>query len=329
MDIVDTLMGALRTGLGLSGAVYAVAGIGLNLHFGYTGLLNFGHAGFLLVGAYGLGVTVDQGGPFLLGVAVGIIACIILALILGIPTLRLRADYLAITTIAASEILRLVTRARTFEDYTGGVFGLNRIADAFYAANPLPDGTYGFGSLTYSHNLAWVILVTWAIAILFAVTLWLLMRSPWGRVIKAIREDEDAARSLGKNVFAYKMQSLVIGGVMGGVAGMMFAIGIQNLRADFFDPLFTFFIYAVVILGGPATIWGPIAGSILFWAIISFSAGFMGDLVDAGVLSSAIFSDQDVGAFRFVVVGLGLMALMVWRPQGLFGRREEMLLDAR
>jgi ABC-type branched-subunit amino acid transport system permease subunit len=123
----DILVDALRTATGPTAASYALLAIGLNMHFGYTGLLNFGQAGFMLVGAYGVAITVSTfGGPLWLGVLVGLLGAVLLALLLGVPTLRLRADYLAITTIAAAEILRLLFRSTGAEPITGGVFGLRQ-----------------------------------------------------------------------------------------------------------------------------------------------------------------------------------------------------------
>src|SRR5690606_31579181 len=116
-----------------------------NVQFGYTGLLNFGQVGFLLVGAYGTAISADAGVPLPLAFLIGVAAAVALGLLLGLPTLRLRADYLAIVTISVAEILRLITRSRQLQDFTGGVFGLQGFASAFYRWNPIPQGTYGVG----------------------------------------------------------------------------------------------------------------------------------------------------------------------------------------
>ncbi len=129
----------------------ALAAIGLNVHFGYTGLLNFGQVGFLAIAAYGVGVGVTYLGlPFGLSILLGLGLAVLLALLLGIPTLRLRADYLAIVTIASSEVIRLVARSAVLRDVTGGSSGLTGFANGFYALNPLSNGTYGFGPWQYS-----------------------------------------------------------------------------------------------------------------------------------------------------------------------------------
>jgi neutral amino acid transport system permease protein len=329
VDFMRILTDASRAAIGPEAAIYCLAAVGLNVHFGYTGLLNFGQVGFMLLGAYGLAITVAVfGGSFWLGILVGILLAVALALILGIPTLRLRADYLAIVTIAAAEIIRFTFRSSPMRDLTGGVFGLQRFADTFYAMNPIPTGQYGFAFFQFgSHRRLWLLLVGWGLVALCSLLVWALMRSPWGRVIKSIREDEDAARSLGKNVFSYKMQSLVIGGVIGGIGGIVWSIGMQAVHPDTFLPVVTFFAYALLILGGAARVMGPIVGAVIFWFIVSAMDSFMRQAVGAGVLSANVFGSEAIGAMRFLLVGLGLMVLMAFRPQGIFGDRREMQLE--
>jgi branched-chain amino acid transport system permease protein len=326
MDFTRIIVDGLRAAVGPEAAVYALLAIGLNIHFGYTGLLNFGQIGFALVGAYGVGITVITfNGPLWLGVIVGIAMAVVLALILGIPTLRLRADYLAIVTIAAAEILRFIFRASPSIPLTGGVFGLQQFAGPFYNVNPIPPGNYGFWLFDFgSHRRLWVMLVGWGLVALCSLLVFALMRSPWGRVIKSIREDEDAARSLGKNVFNYKMQALVLGGVMGALGGMVLAFAQQNVYPDTYLPQLTFFAYTILILGGPARVGGPLVGAVLFWFLFeSMGTG----LRQAATLTWWPWGSGAVGAFRLMAVGLGLMLLMSFRPQGIFGDRREMQLD--
>jgi neutral amino acid transport system permease protein len=324
VDLVSILTDSLRASVGVPAAAYALAAAGLNVHFGYTGLLNFGHVGFMMVGAYGTAVTVDQGGPLWLGVG----AAVLLGLLLGIPTLRLRADYLAIVTIATAEILRLVARSNALEPLTRGVFGIQQFADPFYELNPIPSGRYGFGTFNFSHRQLWVILVGWLAVALVLLLLTALMRSPWGRVLKAIREDEDAARSLGKNVFAYKIQSLVLGGVIGALAGMLLAVDTQAVNPDTFISILTFFAYTVLILGGPGRILSPVLGAVIFWFLLQLTDGLLRGALEAGWLGNVI-EGSDIAAIRFALVGLGLMLLMILRPQGILGNREELLTDER
>lgn len=327
MDIGQILEVALSTAIGPQGAAFAIAAIGLNVHFGYTGLLNFGHVGFFLVSAYGAAITVDRGGPLWLGVVVGLVAAAVLAVLLGIPTLRLRADYLAIVTIAIAEILRLVVASRWASPVTGGAVGLKQVAVDFRDVNPIPDGTYGVGGLLFTERVLWVMVVGWALAALATVLVWSLFRSPWGRVMQAIREDEDAARSLGKNVFSFKMQSLVLGGVLGGLAGTVLMFNSISVAPNIYVAERTFFIYVIVILGGAGTILGPVAGTLVFWFLLEFSDGLLAGALDEGWISDSFLDRQDLAAVRFVLVGAGLIALMVFRPQGLFGSRDRLLME--
>ena len=252
------------------------------------------------------------------------------AVLLGIPTLRLRADYLAIVTIAAGEIVRLFARSVYATPVTGGSTGLTGFADGFYALNPFPRGRYGIGAVRLQRARAtFVLVVGWTLVALSSLLILALTRSPWGRVLKSIREDEDAVRSLGKNVYLYKMQSLIIGGVIGSLGGFIFALGTAAVQPDnYFTPL-TFFAYTILILGGPARVLGPIIGSIIFWALIVFVEQALSGAVRAGYISSSIMSTNQVGQVRFMLVGLGLMLLVIFRPQGIFGDKREVALDAR
>jgi neutral amino acid transport system permease protein len=316
--------------VGVDAIYFALAAIGLNIHFGYTGLLNFGQSAFLAMGAYGLAVSVSTYGlSFFVGIAVGIGLSILLALLLGIPTLRLRADYLAIVTIAAAEIIRLVARAVSLEDKLGGTDGLQGFSATFFDMNPYGRGQYGIGSVSFDERQFWVMTVGWCLIGLCCLVVWLLIRSPWGRVVKAIREDEDAVRSLGKNVYAYKMQSLVLGGVIGALAGFIAALGSGSVQPDLYGTETTFFAYTVLILGGVGRVFGPVIGAMLFWALLSVTDNTLRQAVDAGHISDSILSTSQVGQVRFMLVGLGLVLLLVFRPQGIFGNKKEMAIDER
>jgi len=325
MDLGKILIDAGRAAVGVPAAVYALSAIGLNLQFGYTGLLNFGHVASMLVGAYGLAITVDQGGSMWLGIVVGLILAVLLGLLMGVPTLRLRADYLAIVTIAVGEILRLVVRSRFAAPLTNALSGIQGFADSFYDLNPIPVGQYGIGTFRFDERLTFVLLVGWGLVGLTTLLIRRLTRSPWGRVIRAIREDEDAARSLGKNVFAYKLQSLMVGSAIGGLAGIVLAIAQQNVGPDNYLPLLTFYAFTIVIVGGPGTLRGPIIGSVIFWFVFSFFDGFITGAVTEGWFGD-LLDATDIGPIRFALFGVVLMWLMTYRPQGIFGKREELLI---
>lgn len=302
-------------------AIYALATVGLNLHFGYTGLLNFGHVAFMMVGAFGFASAVVMFDLSMwVAVLIAIIASAVLALLLGIPTLRLRGDYLAIATIAASEALRLFFNSGYLRPLTNASNGLGPAAEEFHALNPLDFGkNYDFGPFHYQGRALWTMIVTWGLVILASVLIWLLMRSPWGRVLKSVREDELAVRSLGKNVYSFKMQSLILGGVIGGLAGVMWTMHVSTQYPSNFDPKITFYLWVIMILGGAGRLFGPILGSVIFWFLFSFLDGFL----------KGLDLDINAGAARIAIVGLALMLLMVFRPAGILGNKEEMRLEAR
>lgn len=319
---------ALREAFGPQAAWYCLMVIGLNVHFGYTGLYNIGQVGFALVGAYGAGIGVATlGWSLWWAIPLAMVFSVVLSVVLGGPTLRLRGDYFAIVTVAAAEILRLVVRSNELTPVTGGPFGLQNLAGEFYALNPFETGVTVFGTWTYRAGQLWAMLVTWALVLLATLLVWALMRAPWGRVIRSIREDEDAARALGKNVYAYKMQSLVLGGLLGSLGGVMLMIQQNTVNDITFLPRVTFFAYAILLIGGAATTFGPILGTFAFWFLFVGLQSLLPGLVEAGLLPAWLGRTDSVSAVSFAVVGLTIMLLLVYRPQGAVGNREELMLD--
>ena len=254
-----------------------------------------------------------------------------LALLLGVPTLRLRADYLAIVTIAAAEIIRQSISAAALSDTFGGQDGLTGFVAPFRALNPY-SGSIGLsGVVSWGAYDFWVMTVGWLMVAVCCLVVWLLMRSPWGRVLKSIREDEDAVRSLGKNVYAYKMQSLIIGGLFGALAGFVTALRSASIGPSFFTTDVTFFAYTVLLIGGAARVLGPVVGSIIFWFLISALGIFFSQATSGAdpLIPASIMTATQASLMRFIFVGLGLMLLMIFRPQGIFGDRRELAIDAR
>jgi neutral amino acid transport system permease protein len=347
LDVSKLFGDAIRAGIGVNGAVFALAAVGLNLHYGFTGLLNFGMVAFMAAGSYGMAILFTQGwlgGSILLGIAAGITFAIALAMMVGLPALRLRADYLAITTIAIGEVLRISFRSQRLFGLTGGPFGLPSIEDRNAGVslsaqigrdwNPLfdasePGRTYGFWRLVFDAKTLWVMIIGWTLVVLMTLLIWALIQSPWGRVLKAIREDEDAARAMGKNVYAYKLQSLAIGGIIGALAGIVRTLDTGFVQSEQFRPQTTFFIWTVLILGGAASKWGPALGAIVFWFVLVFAEELLRQLVVNDWIPDFILDSSNVAAVRLVLMGVALIALMVWRPQGLLGKKEEVLIDAR
>ncbi len=331
MDFMQVLTSAFSSALGPQAIVFALAAIGLNIHFGYTGLLNFGQAGFMAVGAYGLAVTVvTLEFPFWLGIAIGLMAPIVLAIVLGVPTLRLRADYLAIATIATAEILRLIFGAVEYKDVFGGTNGLNGFAGTFQDLNPYSRGI-DLGIVAFRRDDLWSLTVGWILVALSCVLVWALMRSPWGRVLRSIREDEDAVRSLGKNVFFYKMQALILGGLFGGIAGIFYALKQASVVPTDYSTQFTFFAYTALLIGGAARVLGPVVGAMIFWFLMSGLGTFFGQATSGAdpLIPTWAMTDVQASVVRLILVGLGLMLLMIYRPQGIFGDRKELAIDAR
>jgi ABC-type branched-subunit amino acid transport system permease subunit len=330
MDWGAVLENTMRGLIGEQFVYFALAAIGLNIHFGYTGLLNFGQAVFMAAGAYGLAMAVATLGlNFWIGIVLGMVVFpLILSAIMGVPTLRLRADYLAIVTIAASEMFRIIARSPSLDRWTGSSDGLTGFATTFYDLSPFDRSQrYLFG--LFIGNQMWVVLVGWFTVALAALIVWAVIRSPWGRVLKAIREDEDAARSLGKNAYWFKMQALMLGGVIGAAGGMLRAIGTQSAQPQNFITDVTFFAWVALILGGVAKIGGPILGAAILYGVLSFTDIVLRQMVESGIISSSIMDGTQVGQVRFMLIGLGLVLLAAFRPQGVLGSKEEMALDDR
>ncbi len=335
MDWSSILATAITYLVGTQAMYFALAAIGLNLHFGYTGLLNFGVAGFMTVGAYGMAVSIWRYGlPMPIAIIIGLILAAIFALILGIPTLRLRADYLGIATIAAAEIVRIIVRATALRDYTGGSNGLNGFTQDLRDVNPIdgrPSFSIGSVEIAFGGYELFVMLIGWTFVLLGVLLVYLLIRSPWGRVLTAVREDEDAARALGKNAYAIKMQSLVLGGLfcaLGGIFSVISQGSVQPSPQDLGTPK-TFFIWVALILGGTGRLWAPVIGSMIFSSLLATTDQILRQMESADMIPESIMTGVQIGQVRFMLLGLGLMLLMIYRPQGIFGDKKEMALDAR
>ena len=284
MDWLGILSNSAQSILSPATIAYALAALGLALHFGFAGLLNFGIAGFMAIGAYGYVISaLSFGLPWWAGMLVGIGGAVVFAIILGIPTLRLRGDYLAIVTIAAAEIVRLLFLTTAFTPITGSADGLSGYHTSFRNSNPFPEGDYGFGTWTYNNTEVWGLTFGLIVLALCVLLLWRLVKSPWGRIIKGIREDEDAVRALGKNVFAYKLQALIIGGVFGALGGIVLALP-SAVNPGVYVTSLTFFVWTALLLGGAATVFGPVLGAAIFWLVLTFFGNVLPALVTSGVL---------------------------------------------
>jgi branched-chain amino acid transport system permease protein len=300
-------------GVGVLAGTYTIFALGLQLNVGFTGIVNFGQAGFMAIGAYTMGILVVKAGwSFWLALPAATAVAMAAGVLIGLPSLRLRADYFAIVTIAFAEIIRYI--AQNARELTGGNQGLLGFDDSWSEISSwLLDRLDALG--LGDQFLLPLLLVTWATALALIVALTLVQRTPWGRVLRAIREDEDAARALGKNTFAYKLQSLALGAALGAIAGYFLALNLSFLSPESFEPLFTFIGYAVLVLGGLANYAGVALGAIVLWT-----------LLEATRFLELPLAAEKVAALRFILVGVLLILLMAFRPQGALGKREEMVL---
>jgi branched-chain amino acid transport system permease protein len=308
--------------------IYTIMALGLYVQFSLAGLPNFGHVAFMAVAAYTMAILVIRYGvPLLVASLAGILAAVALAFILGVPTLRLRSDYLAIATVAAGEIIRYL--AMNLPDLTGGPVGsmamLGPTNLAMYNGgwqamlDHLRDSLAPIFGVAPSRDAA-TALIVWVLAIILLLLLWRLEYSPWGRVQKGIREDDIAVAAIGKNVVAFKMQALVLGAILGGLAGLLLALQIGVFSPDDYQPTLTFYAYLILILGGLNRIWAIPLGAALFSLLYSGTR----------FLNFFPLSEFDSGSrafLRLFLVGLLLVFFMAVRPQGLMGSRRELMLE--
>ncbi len=300
--------------------IYSVFALGLNVQWGHTGLFNIGIAGFFALGAYTSAILTTQppdpklfedfvfGGNlaevgflnlgidlwFVLGLAAAGAVCGAIALMIGYVTLRLRDDYLAIATLGIAESVRLFFLNEKW--VANGSKGLYRIPK-FLGEWISPD----------RYDYLYMVVVLVVLGVLF-LAVQQAIRSPWGRVLRAIREDETAAEASGKNVFNFKLQSFILGAVIMGIGGALFAHHVRFLSPLTFDPLLaTFVIWAMLMVGGAGSNLGAILGAFVVWGIWS------GTQFLPGVLSNP--------DFRLFMIGALIVAVMLLRPGGILGEQ--------
>jgi branched-chain amino acid transport system permease protein len=311
--------------VGLIAGIYTIVALGLQMNVGFTGIVNFGQAAFMAVGAYAMAIlVVDVELSFWLALPLAVLITMGFGVLIGLPALRLRADYFAIATIGMAEVVRII--AQNARGLTGGNQGFacsdddpslcyfNTWRDISDSINEFVETTFWTDPPSYFP----LFLVVWVVAIIGTFGLTYLQRSPWGRVLRAIREDEDAARALGKNTLRFKLQSLAISALMGALGGFFLALNLATIHPVDFEPLFTFFAFSVLILGGLANYKGVALGAILFWFVLEGTRFIE--------LPDPPFTETRIAALRLAITGLLLIGLMAFRPQGMFGKREEMVL---
>ena len=272
--------------LTLNCGIFIILAVSLNLINGLAGQFSLGHAGFWAIGAYtGAAFSVFAPLPIpdwmnlMVGCGIGGISASIAGVLIGIPCLRLRGDYLAIATLGFSEIIRLL------------IINMDVVG-----------GPRGFTNIPKWANLGWVYL--WVVITILVITN--LMRGTHGRAIISIREDEIAAESLGINTFKYKLLAFVVGSSFAGVAGALFAYSQQFIHPQGFNFLWSVIILLMIILGGLGSITGAVIGAVIL-TLLPEVLRLMG---------------QTISQWRMVIYSLLLIMLMLWRPQGIFGKKE-------
>ena len=296
-------------------SIYAIFTMGLNVHWGYTGLLNFGIAGFFALGAYTSALVTSPmpaglmanyvkqafglNLPFLVGVAAAAVVSGLIALPVGLLTLRLNEGYLAIATLGIAESIRIFLNNESW--LANGPQGLIGLPQPLCTL--VPPGYY---------NYVYLVIVLVFLALIY-VAIERGIRSPWGRVLRAIREDEIMSGANGKNVFFFKLQSLILGAMIMGIAGALYAHFSAAIQPGVFEPLFgTFIIWAMLTLGGTGNNKGAILGAFIVWALWSWSTFFILKIVPPGFETRAPF-------IRYILIGLLLVVVVLKRPKGIIG----------
>ncbi len=321
---IEGIVGELLFFVSFAG-VFIILTLGLNLQWGYTGMFNIAVAAFWAVGAYTSAILTTKYRPpslliaghwgydlpFLVGFLSAMLLCGLLGLLIALPSVRLRADYLAIATLGFAEIIRVFLV--NLDDVTGGVEGIRNI--------PKP---LRFDVVLHT-NAAFVAVVIAVIVIIFLL-LEFGTRSPWGRVLKAIREDEEAALALGKNTFRYKLEAFALGAAIMGAAGSLYAHFLTFIEPlTSFRPFETFMIWAMLIVGGSGNNRGAIIGALALWGFQFLTVRLRTPLSRIDGFGPWIGTNLDY--IRLLTVGVLLVLLVLYRPQGIWG--EERIISKK
>ncbi|CAN2044854.1 branched-chain amino acid transport system permease protein [Candidatus Magnetomoraceae bacterium gMMP-13] len=298
--------------------IYAIFCLGLNIQWGYTGLFNIGIAGFFCIGAYvsAMITTPKPTGiyahyvhqiigfdlPFVFGLLGAAVISGIIAFLIGIPTLRLGGDYLAIATLGIAETIRLIfNNEKWLANGPGGLMGL-------------PQPFQNLVDPMYYNYIYLIIILCIMLVIYFLIER--AIRSPWGRVLRAIREDEISAAMSGKNVFGFKMQSFIFGAMLMGIGGALYAHYTKSVSPHVFTPLYgTFIIWVMLMAGGSGNNKGAILGAYLVWGIW-IGTKFMTDFLPYTLKARAPY-------IRFLLIGILLEIILIYRPQGILGEEKK------
>lgn len=290
-------MEAYLIAIAIVSAIYVLLALGLTLQYGMTGIINFGHVGFFAVGAYAAALLAEQGWhPLPAFFAAGVLAAAA-AWPLGMVSLRLREDYFAIVSLGFSEVVRLVVTSEKW--LTKGVQGIPGIPKLFTSLGVgLPNSLAVLAVLLLVNGLA-----------IYAMRR--IVRSPFGRMIEAIRDNEDAVKALGKDPARFKVQVLMLGALLAGFAGAFYAHYIGYISPDQFVPLVTFQIWMAIIMGGVGRVSGALAGTLILMLFLEGSR-FLRDVLP-------FISEVEMASVRLGIVGLALILFTLYRPGGIMG----------
>lgn len=290
-------MTAYLLAIGIMAAIYVLLTLGLTLQYGLTGLVNFGHVGFFAIGAYASALLSLQGVPLPLTFLAAAVAAAIAAWPIGLVALRLREDYFAVVTLGFGETVRLAITSESW--LTNGVQGIPGIPRLFSVMPVgLPEALATFAAVAFACAVA-------------ALMLWRIARSPFGRVIGAIRDNEEALKALGKDPARFKLQVMMLGSALAGIAGAFYGHYITYLSPDQFIPLVTFYAWMAMIMGGVGRVSGAVVGAALLMLFLE-GTRFLRDIIP-GV------SEVEMASVRLGAVGLALVLFTLFRPQGLMG----------
>lgn len=330
--VVTTVTGVMQLGfvlptLALTG-MWVLLALGLNVQWGYAGLINFSVAAFWGIGMYSVALLATPESPIGLslgpGVAfiVAIVSSALVAVIIGIPTLRLRADYLAIASLGLAEIIRLLVKNQ--EGITAGTQGVSiqpllpEAVTVIERAIGAFDSVFAWDAVAFPYRgLTDLLLVSVAVLVVYLL-LRRMHRSPWGRVLRTVRADEELAEALGKNAYALKMQAFVLGSVLMGIAGFFYAYQFLYVSPSELEPINTFYVWVAVILGGTGSNRGAVLGGLTI-VLVREGPRFVND---AGLLP------VDPAAFRLLLVGLLIVLIVRFRSEGLLPPRAELIWPA-
>jgi branched-chain amino acid transport system permease protein len=280
-------------------AIYTLLALGLNLMWGLAGMVNLGILGYYALGGYVSAlVTLKLGLPVPLGMLLGTLTAALFGAATCIGIVRLRDDYLAIVTLGFAEVMRLAAENEIW--LTRGTDGLGQI--------PRP----GFGLTGRDFNIAYLVLCLVAVAVVFA-GMELLRTAPFGRVLRAIREDQMVAATAGKYVFGFQIKALAVGGGVMGFAGALYAHYLSYISPEVFQPQVLIYVFFALILGGRGNNWGAIAGTFLVVFLVEGTRFLAGSL--------PMLTAVQVGALRAILIGAGFIIVLQKRPRGLFPER--------